>query len=171
MAFSMLGRTCWLQKPGRFWTSLDAQVPIGSRISSKQGVFLNFVKASLAYFSCVFGAGFLLALVRIPLLVPRLGERWAELLEMPFMLLVIVMAARWVTVRFGLKARRSKCLAVGIAALVLMLAAESILVMFVQEQAISAYIASRDPVSGSVYLLMLLVFAVFPFVISGRQDR
>lgn len=40
-------------------------------------------KFTLAYFGCVFGVGFLLGIVRVLWLVPLLGERMAELLEIP----------------------------------------------------------------------------------------
>lgn len=53
----------------------------------------GLAKAALGYFLIVFGAGFALALVRIPGLVPLLGVRWAELAEMPVMLAVIAWAA------------------------------------------------------------------------------
>jgi hypothetical protein len=33
----------------------------------------------------VLGTGFVLGVVRVPFLVPRIGERWAELAEMPSM--------------------------------------------------------------------------------------
>ena len=46
------------------------------------------------YFGVVFGAGFALGTMRVLWLVPRLGERWAELLEMPVMGLVMFAAAR-----------------------------------------------------------------------------
>ena len=46
-------------------------------------------KAGTAYFALVFGAGFVMGAIRVPLLVPRLGERVAELIEMPFMCIVI----------------------------------------------------------------------------------
>ena len=55
---------------------------------------------AFAYFLIVFGAGFLLGTIRVLLLLPVLGERAAELLEMPFMLIVIVLAARWIDRRF-----------------------------------------------------------------------
>ena len=60
------------------------------------------VKAILLYFFIVLGTGFALGVVRVPFLVPQLGERYAELLEMPIMFVVIVLAARHVVRRFKL---------------------------------------------------------------------
>ena len=52
---------------------------------------MRIVKFGLAYFLIVFGAGFALAFVRLPLLVPHFGVRTAELMEMPVMLAIL----RW----------------------------------------------------------------------------
>ena len=52
------------------------------------------IKAGLAYFALVFGAGFMLGVLRGEFLVPRFGERMAELGEMPLMLAVILVSAR-----------------------------------------------------------------------------
>lgn len=46
--------------------------------------------AGIAYGLILFGLGFLLAMVRIPILVPRFGETAAVLIELPVML-----AAAW----------------------------------------------------------------------------
>ena len=54
----------------------------------------------VVYFALVFGVGFLLGVVRVLALVPRLGERWAELAEMPLMLVAIILSARVVVRRF-----------------------------------------------------------------------
>ena len=60
---------------------------------------MNIFPASLNYFAIVFGAGFLLALIRNPWLVPRFDVRTAELMEMPIMLVAIFFAARWIARR------------------------------------------------------------------------
>jgi hypothetical protein len=130
--------------------------------------------AGLQYFACVFGAGFVLGAIRVPLLVPRLGVRLAELIEMPLMFVVIVLAARWVVRRHALAPTVAERLGAGLLALVLLLAAEFGLVLQLQGGTIAGYLASRDPVSGSVYAVMLIVFAAMPLIVArappGRPD-
>ena len=124
-------------------------------------------KAAVAYFALVLGAGFVLGTIRVPFLVPRLGERYAELLEMPIMFVVIVLAARYVVRRFSLPPSPPVRLLVGFAALAMSVIAELLLAAALQDRSIGQYIASRDPVSGSVYLLVLLLFALMPYLL-GR---
>ena len=94
----------------------------------------------------------------------RFGARVAELLEMPIQLIVIVFAARFVVRRFALPAVTSVRLRVGLLALGLAVAAELLLAAAMTGGQPGQYIAGRDPVSGSVYLVMLLLFAVLPMV-------
>ena len=55
---------------------------------------MRILKAGLTYFLLVFGAGFALAFIRIPFLVPAFGVRTAELMETPVILAVIAWASR-----------------------------------------------------------------------------
>jgi len=55
---------------------------------------MRILKAALLYFAIVFGVGFVLGTIRTLWLVPRLGARAAELLEMPLMFVVFVVATR-----------------------------------------------------------------------------
>ncbi len=120
------------------------------------------------YFGVVFGVGFLLGAVRVPLLVPRLGERWAELLEMPLMLVAIHWAAGLVLRRHRGGGRGPALLRIGALALLLLLLAELLLAMLLSGLSPAAYVASRDPVSGAVYLAMLCVFAAMPWLRAAR---
>jgi hypothetical protein len=122
---------------------------------------MHVLRAALGYFLIVFGAGFALALVRIPLLVPRFGERTAELMEMPVMLVVIGWAARWLARRLAASSRASVLVA-GVVALALLLAAEVMVAVLIGGQPLGEYVRSRDPVAGSVYLASLGLFAVAP---------
>lgn len=128
------------------------------------------IKAGLSYFALVFGAGFVLGSLRVTLLVPRLGERMAELSEMPLMFAVIVFAARFVIRRFTVPPSIAARLGPGLLALALLLAAELLLAVALQDRALADYVASRDPVSGSVYLAMLVLLALMPAFI-GQKDR
>jgi hypothetical protein len=127
------------------------------------------VNAGFAYFALVFSAGFLMGSVRVPLLVPRLGTRLAELLEMPVMLLVIVLSARFVVSRFTLPPAARTRMSAGFLALALLVAAELSLAVILQGRSLAQYIASRDPVSGSVYLAMLGLFAAMPLLLARSR--
>jgi len=130
---------------------------------------MRSIKAGFAYFGLVFGAGFILGALRVTFLVPRLGERFAELGEMPFMFAVILVAARFVVRRFAIPPSISARLGTGLVALGLLLAAELLLAVILQDQSLGEYIAGRDPVSGSVYLAMLVIFSVMPVLVT-RAD-
>lgn len=132
------------------------------------------IKAGLAYFALVFGAGFVLGALRVSFLVPRFGERIAELGEMPLMFAVVVFAARFVMKRFAVPHFLPARLGTGLLALALLLAAELLLAVVLQERSLADYVASRDPVSGSVYLAMLALFALMPVLVArttGAGDR
>ena len=120
------------------------------------------IRAALVYFAIVLSAGFALGMFRVLILVPRIGERWAELAEMPIMAVVIFLAAGYVLRRFPEIAFPGRALAVGFLALVMSIAAELVLAVLLQDQTLAEFIASRDKISGSVYVALLLVFAVMP---------
>jgi hypothetical protein len=126
---------------------------------------MHRLKAAAAYFGLVFGTGFVLGAIRVPFLVPRLGVRVAELIKMPFMLVAIVLAARYVARRFSLPLTYGVRLSVGFLALALLVTAEVLLTVALHKQSIGQYVASRDPVSGTVYLLLLGLFALMPAIL------
>lgn len=132
---------------------------------------MSVARCAAAYFALVFAAGFLLGSVRVPLLVPRMGERLAELAEMPLMLVAIFLAAGHVVRRYGGRIGSRDWPMVGVLALALMVIAELLLAGVLAGRDIGEYIAGRDPVSGSVYLVMLLVFAAMPWLRRGLGDR
>ena len=51
-------------------------------------------------------------------------------------------------------------------ALILLLTAEVGLAVVLQERTLGEYVATRDPVSGSVYLAMLGLFAMMPLILT-----
>jgi len=131
---------------------------------------LKFLKAGVFYFAVVFGAGFLLGTVRVLIVVPRLGARVAELIELPVMLLVTIVSAKWIVRLLAVNSNSSR-LAMGALALALLLVAEFALVLWLRGLTIEEYLAGRDPVSGTAYYLMLVLFAVMPLLVARRPDR
>ena len=85
---------------------------------------------------------------------------------MPIMLGLIVLAARWVVAHLGLPPATGPRLVTGLLALAWLVAAELGRAVLIQNQPPAAYIASRDPVSGSVYLAMLGLFALMPLILA-----
>ena len=128
----------------------------------------QILKAAALYFVIVFGAGFVLGPVRILWVVPRLGTRLAELLEMPIMATVMIVAARWVIRRLRVPPTPLRRLGIGLLALAVLLIAEFALVVRLRGLTIEGYLASRDPVAGTVYALMLAVFACMPLLVARK---
>jgi len=123
-------------------------------------------KAAFAYFLAVFAVGFVSGMIRVPFLVPRLGARLSEILELPVMLVASFFLARFVLRRFG-PFSAPRRLAIGVVALVLLVATELAVVLIVLGQSLPQYVAGRDPVSGIAYLLSLVAFAFMP-ILAGR---
>jgi hypothetical protein len=93
----------------------------------------------------------------------------AELLEEPIMLVIIILAARWVVRRFAVCPKASSLLSMGGIALGLMLVAEFTFVAWLRGLSVRDYLAGRDPVAGTVYYAMLVLFAIVPLLASKRS--
>lgn len=127
---------------------------------------MHTLKAGLLYFAVVFGCGFVLGIMRTLWIVPRVGTRLAELMEAPIMLTVTIVTAQWIVRRSAIPAAPSNRLGMGCVALGLMLSAELSLVLWLRGLTIRDYFASRDPVSGTIYYLLLALFAVMPLLLT-----
>jgi len=125
--------------------------------------------AALGYFATVFAVGFMLGAIRVTLVVPWLGVRWAELAELPLMVLASWLAARYWVARFRIVGR-GEATAMGLVALGLLVCAELGLVL-AQGRGVTEYVSGRDPVSGSAYLLSLMLFAAMPLLVRTAQPR
>jgi len=126
---------------------------------------LQVVKAGAVYFALVLALGFVLGAIRTLWVVPRVGARTAELMEMPIMLAVTIVAARWTVLRLSVPMMWTARLEMGCMALVFMLVAEFGFVLWIRGLSIKEYFASRDPVSGTAYYLLLIVFAIMPLLL------
>jgi hypothetical protein len=131
---------------------------------------IQILKAGVSYFAPVFAAGFVLGTIRTLWIAPRIGARAAELMEAPIMLAVSLVAADWVVRRLEVPFKLSSRLGMGCVALALMLLAESTLVLRLRGLSIGRYLATRDPVSGSVYYLALAFFAIIPMLVARKMS-
>ena len=86
-------------------------------------------------------------------------------MEAPIMLVVTILSARWMVQRFAVPAAASVRLGMGCIALLLLLVAEFGFMLWLRRLTIREYLASRDPVSGTVYYVMLGVFAIMPLLV------
>ena len=95
------------------------------------------IRAALLYVAIVLGTGFVLGMIRVPILVPRMGERWAELAEMPIMAAVIFLSAGYVLRRYPEIRLPRRSLAAGVLALALSVADELGLAVVLQNQTLA----------------------------------
>jgi hypothetical protein len=131
---------------------------------SRQSV-VQLMKPGVVYFALVFMAGFVLGPIRELWAVPRFGVRMAELMEMPIMFVVIVLAARWTVRKLAVPGTPSRRLCTGLVALGLLLVAEFTVVLGLRGLTVEQYVAERDPVAGTAYAVMLGVFAIMPLLV------
>jgi hypothetical protein len=128
---------------------------------------MQILRAGLLYFAIVFGTGFVLGVIRTLWLVPRIGTRWAELMETPIMIVVTILTARWVVLRLTIPSTVSARFVMGGLGLGFLLGAELSLVRL-RGLSLREYFATRDPVSGTVYYVALGLFAVMPLIVARR---
>jgi MFS family permease len=127
------------------------------------------LKAAGLYFAAIFGAGLMLGTLRVLWLVPQVGSRAAELIEMPFMLAVMLVAARWIVRRLAVPPRPIARLTMGGLALLLLLATEFGVVLSLRGMSLTEYWGGLDPVSGSVYYALLGLYALLPLLMQNAR--
>jgi len=128
----------------------------------------QIIKAALAYFVTVFGLGFALGTLRVLLIIPRIGETAAVLLELPVMLAASWVAAGWCVKRFAVPARIPARLAMGLLAFALVMAAELALAVLLFGQSPAQHLAAYRHFAGAMGLAAQLGYALFPALRHGR---
>jgi len=129
------------------------------------------LKAGLLYFAAVFSAGVLLGTARVIWVVPAVGTRTAELLELPVMLAIVLAAAVWIVRRFSLPPTLAARLGMGLPAVGLLLAAEFLLVLPVRGMTAAQYLASLDTVAAAASYAALVAMAAMPLFVQPSMAR
>jgi hypothetical protein len=130
----------------------------------------NVIRYGFTYFALVFAAGFVLGTIRVLLVEPRIGARYAELIEIPVMLIVIYQTAKFVVSRMPDAKSGISYFVTGAVALALLLLFEIALVLGLQGMTLGQYLESRDEISFSVYLASLIIFMIMPWLVRARGN-
>jgi hypothetical protein len=131
---------------------------------------MNTFKVSIVYFALIFGTGFMLGTIRVLWIVPKIGVRTAELIEMLPMFVAILLSARWINQHLADADNISTRLKIGFLALSFLLVAEIALGMVLQGASISEVLLNHDPISGTVYYVMLILFALMPWLLNRKHS-
>ena len=123
------------------------------------------------YFLVAVGAEFVLEVIRFQVVALHVGERLAEMMEIPNVLLATIIGARWVVDRFTLPPLPGIRLTVGLVALVILLIAEGAIILPLNGLSVIEYLAGHDPVVGVAPPGALGVLTVMPFLVGYRWER
>jgi hypothetical protein len=130
------------------------------------------IKAGAAYFAIVFGVGFLLGMLRVLVVIPKIGEANAVMLELPVILGVSWFVSRWLVATFGISTRWTSRLAMGGVAFGLTMLAEFGVAHVVFGRTVDAYIAGYQSTAALLGLGGQIVFGLIPLIQTlTNQDR
>ncbi len=125
------------------------------------------LKPAVLYFALTFAVGFVLGAVRMLIVVPRVGEVAAVLIECPFILVASFLIARWVLRRFAPDAGAGRRLAIGLLAFAMLLSTE-LLMSWVRGIWPREFVASLFKTAGAIGLAGQVLFALVPLFIRPR---
>ncbi len=132
---------------------------------------MRLAAAAALYFAIVFGVGFLLGPIRVFWLEPWLGKTAAVLCETPFLLVAMIVAARWVPTKVGLRAGLGSLAAMGVGALVVQQIADFAVGIALRGMTASELVANFITPAGVIYAALLLAFAAMPALVNGDRTR
>ena len=127
---------------------------------------MRIIAVGMLYFLIVFGVGFLLGPMRVYLLEPRLGETMATLCEAPFLLIVIVLAARWLPKRSNMRMSVASLAAVGLGGLFLQQLADVVVGSLLRGITPAQQLSQLATPAGLIYMGLLLAYVVMPVLVN-----
>ncbi len=120
--------------------------------------------AGCSYFGIVFAVGFLLGVLRVLFLIPRLGETAAVLLELPLLLTLSWMVCEWLTAHFDIPTAFSLRLAMGALAFAVLMLAELGGSTIGFGRSLSEHLEQYRRIPGLLGLAGQIAFAIFPVI-------
>jgi len=122
------------------------------------------VEAGVTYFAIVFAAGFVLGTVRVLLLVPRVGELPAALLELPVMLGISWFVCAKLIARYQVPPRIPPRLTMGAVAFGLLMLAELALSLTLFGRSLHDFARGYATLEGMFGLAGQVLFGLFPVI-------
>jgi hypothetical protein len=129
---------------------------------------MKAVQAGLLYFVSVFGCAFALGFLRVLLVVPLVGARAAEFLEFPWLFAVMTVANSKIQKRLLVGGSTAERAIMGFTGLVLTLAVEFTAMLRLRNLSFEQYLEEKDPVTSTVFYLLLLVYGCLPVFIKAN---
>jgi len=118
--------------------------------------------AAIVYWAMVFALGFLLGIVRVTWVIPRIGLVPATLMELPLILAASWFAAGWLVRRFAI-ARGREALAVGALAFAILMLAECALAGVLSGETPAQWLSGLGEPHALLGLAGQAVFALMPW--------
>jgi hypothetical protein len=129
---------------------------------------MRVMSAAVLYFAIVFGVGFALGPICVFWLEPRIGPVMASFCEAPFLLVTMVVAARWIPKRLGLASNPLILRFMGAGALALQQVADLSVGIALRGMTLTDQIARLASAPGFIYLTLLMLFAVMPLLVNRQ---
>jgi hypothetical protein len=127
---------------------------------------MRILKAGVMYFLVLFAIGWVLGPIRELWAVPPFGRMTALLAEAIIMLIAMIVAVRWVILRFNVPQTLGSTIPMGLVALGILAPAEIAGVLWVRGQSLQDYAASFVTAPGVISLVMFVLFAVMPTLVT-----
>jgi hypothetical protein len=146
----------------------------GCGVAAKMGVEASAMRVALragvVYFSVVFSAAFILGVLRVSLVVPRIGALRAVALELPILLAISWIVCGWVLRRFAPAGEPGARAAIGLTAFVLLMLAEVTLAI-ATGGTLTSFLASLATPEGALGLSGQGIFALMPLLRGKKTNR
>lgn len=132
----------------------------------------NSLRAGATYFAVIFALGFVLGTIRVLVLLPRVGETVAVLLEGPLILTASWFTCRFLIAKFRVTPLLSARLMMGGSALTLLLLAEFALGVYGFNRSVAEHFAHYATTPGALGLAGQIVFGLFPIMqlLTGHRN-
>jgi hypothetical protein len=132
---------------------------------------IRTLKAGAVYFLLLFALGWVLGPMRELWAAPRFGRVTALLFEAVAMLITMFISARWAIRRFDVGHALPATIGMGLVSLAILLPAEIAGALWVRGLSLLEYLASFANAPGVISLVMFLLFAAMPTLVTRAGGR